>query len=347
MMKPAGSPSNSEAKSLASTIEIRKIEDRDFAAIAALNPWELKKKQPLYPRWLHASAPVPGAAWAAFHGKTAAGYFGTAAVMFKAGEANVPGHHGDLFVHGRFRGTQYNIFPRLVKATVGEVTAKKHMMFGFPRLRLIKFYQEVMGGTVLKNIPRYEFIPQSGFFKNLAGRIFPRTETRSDLKILKISSFDARFDRLWQKVSPVYPVIAVRDSAYLNWRYAKEPGGRYVFFAAEKEGKIRGYIIVRPVSKARTGVIVDLLDVREPEVTQALLRRAMDYFAANGARKIEMSFSNDYYESQLKAAGFSKLEREPVSGDILVARSFSPLVRDDIFYKPENWFINTADTWMA
>lgn len=347
-MKPAASPSNSEAKSLASTIEIRKIEDRDFAAIAALNPWELKKKQPLYPRWLHASAPVPGAAWAAFQGKKAAGYFGTAAVMLKAGEANVPAHHGDLFVHGLFRGPQYNIFQRIIKSVVAEVAGRQHIMYGFPRLKLIRFYREVMGGTVLKNVPRYEFAPRStGFFRRLAGKIFPPPASYGDLKIRKISSFNARFDVLWKKVSPVYPVIAERGSHYLNWRYGAEPGGRYVFFAAEKEGEIMGYTILRPVSKARTGVILDLFDARAPEVTQALLLHAAKYLATNGARKIETSFSNDYYETQLKNAGFSRLERAPASGEILMARNFSPLVRDDVFYKPENWFINTADTLMA
>ncbi len=124
-MKPAPFPANPKVRDLSASIEIRQIKERDFAAVADLNPWELKKKQPLYPRWLHASAPVPGTAWGAFHGKKTAAYFGTAAVMLKTCEVNVPAHHGDLFVHGLFRGPQYNIFQRLIKSVVAEVAGRR------------------------------------------------------------------------------------------------------------------------------------------------------------------------------------------------------------------------------
>ena len=57
------------------------------------------------------------------------------------------------------------------------------------------------------------------------------------------------------------PLMVVRDSAYLNWRYANAPEREFAAFAARSEGKVRGISVLRAGSLGRfsAGLIVDLV----------------------------------------------------------------------------------------
>jgi GNAT superfamily N-acetyltransferase len=330
----------------ADEIRIRKLEPGDFESLAELNPWELKTQEPRYPEWLHHNCLLPGISWVAAVGPKIVGYFGTAAIRLKVQAKSVPCYRGELFVHPHYRGHKYGIFKRLVHAVFDEVKEKQGVIYGLPLTRLVSFYEKMVHGRILKIIPNYVYTPGPARFLS---KLFSREKSPGDFKILEISFFDGRFDSLWEKVSQAHTIIADRSAAYLNWRYFKEPGKKYLVFAAQKGDELLGYLILRTLtpSGSRVGSIVDLLDMQEPAVTRALLRHAIDYFMVLGAEKIKFQYSNDYYENRLRECGFKKRTGKPVSGEIFLVKNDSPEIDREVFMNPQNWLVNSADILMA
>lgn len=66
----------------------------------------------------------------------------------------------------------------------------------------------------------------------------------SEGRVMRISSFDERFDLFWEDIKHEYHNIVVRDKDYLNWRYTLEPEHEYAIFAVHKGGKILGFTVV-------------------------------------------------------------------------------------------------------
>ena len=65
----------------------------------------------------------------------------------------------------------------------------------------------------------------------------------SDASIENIVFFDSRFDAFWEQISEDYPVLIVRDSAYLNWRYCEYPFNRFHSFCLTRNNKILGFAV--------------------------------------------------------------------------------------------------------
>lgn len=103
------------------------------------------------------------------------------------------------------------------------------------------------------------------------------------IRTRSIDRFDERITRFFERVGPEYPIIVVRDEAYLNWRYTTNPSRSYVKLIAEdEEGDIRGYIVFRANvidTGIREGLLVDYLVRRGDEaVMRLLLKEAVRYF---------------------------------------------------------------------
>lgn len=98
----------------------------------------------------------------------------------------------------------------------------------------------------------------------------------------QIASFDERFDRLWKEAREGYTLSAVRDAAYLNWRYVAKPGERYVIFVAEQDQSLLGYIVGKMIEEngGRAGLLMDLLTVAHgpARVDDLLVRRLFRHF---------------------------------------------------------------------
>jgi GNAT superfamily N-acetyltransferase len=89
----------------------------------------------------------------------------------------------------------------------------------------------------------------------------PRQEDLPGLEIGEVSSFDDYFAVFWDRVQHRFPVMVVRDPAYLNWRFVDVPTRKYMTFAARSGGKVRGFIVLRaaPLGQFSAGLIVDLV----------------------------------------------------------------------------------------
>jgi hypothetical protein len=89
----------------------------------------------------------------------------------------------------------------------------------------------------------------------------PRQEGPPGLEVAEVSFFDDSFAVFWDRVQHRFPVMVVRDPAYLKWRFLDAPTRKYVVLAAASEEQIRGFIVLRlaPLGRFSAGLVVDLL----------------------------------------------------------------------------------------
>lgn len=89
----------------------------------------------------------------------------------------------------------------------------------------------------------------------------PPQEGPPGLEIAEVSSFDDSFAVFWDRVQHRFPVMVVRDPAYLNWRFVDVPTREYTIYAARSDGYIRGFAVLRaaPLGEFSAGLIVDLV----------------------------------------------------------------------------------------
>jgi len=75
-------------------------------------------------------------------------------------------------------------------------------------------------------------------------RYFRSFSKVANAKIQNINQFDQRFDKLWEQVSQNYPILIVRDSLYLNWRYANYPFSGVQSFGLFRENELLGFAVI-------------------------------------------------------------------------------------------------------
>jgi hypothetical protein len=68
---------------------------------------------------------------------------------------------------------------------------------------------------------------------------------RAGISLEMVERFDQRSDRIWQDLSPCYPLICRRDLTYLDWRFSRFPGARYCLFYLLRGGDAAGYAVLR------------------------------------------------------------------------------------------------------
>ncbi len=91
-----------------------------------------------------------------------------------------------------------------------------------------------------------------------------------------VSTFDSRFDRLFERIAGKFPACSVKNAAYLQWKYSNAPFNKDTAFARFTNNELQGFVVVGTV-KARgvsTGVIKEILADPDDEETIALLCRA-------------------------------------------------------------------------
>ena len=103
------------------------------------------------------------------------------------------------------------------------------------------------------------------------------------LSISEVQTVDPLLDDFWQRVRGKYPVMLVRDTIFLDWRYKQVPDRSYIFMAAKHRGSIVAYVVLRDViiEGIRCGMVVDFLVEPTSKGRQAgiaLLHKAINRF---------------------------------------------------------------------
>lgn len=74
-------------------------------------------------------------------------------------------------------------------------------------------------------------------------------------------TFDARFDRLWERVGSRFPIATQRTSEYLTWRFhGGEESTFKTFWMADKQGELLGYVVFEVLRNANIEVADVMFD---------------------------------------------------------------------------------------
>jgi len=162
-----------------------------------------------------------------------------------------------------------------------------------------------------------------------------------DVKVARIARFDDRIDNFWKDVSKDYPIIVVRNSNYLNWRYFQKPGSKYTVFVAESNGKILGYMVLL-ITKGKSGCMVDMLTYPDKSIIQLLLSKAIKHFKREKMNWIWIAsmLRNSLYHRILRDKGFILVPSESP----LIAHLISPQISGAFVKDAKNWHITFGDT---
>lgn len=130
-----------------------------------------------------------------------------------------------------------------------------------------------------------------------------------------LTSFDSRFDTLWEKSLPYFTIIGDRSSFYLNWRFARSPHNNYSVFIIKqtKTDDILGYIIF-----VSTDNRVSIADILYPDggTIDILLSEFLLFLRRKGIDSASISLAGcDDLVKKLLRYGFSIRGRE---GKLLV-----------------------------
>lgn len=322
-------------------MEIRPLEPGDYRSLAHdLNPWNYKEKGIAFFEWLDGFKPSENISMVALEDRKVIGYYGVVPISLKVGEETLTAYRGGFFVHPDHRRKSYNLLNLLVRKVHEEARKRKAAIYIFPLAKLDKYLRRRIRMVPLKPVSRYTCALKTGL-------PFPRLFNRTNF-VRELSHFDKRFDALWDKASSKMNILSSRNSEFLERRYLKEIGQPNVVLAAEKNGEILGYIILKsPASSEKRGLILDLFDLQTPEITKALLKGAVHFFKKKNMAEIEIYLSSGYYEKALGSIGFLKSPPHQQGRKLLFAKHYAPGISENFFYHPDHWFITTTDLLFA
>ncbi|MDX2165629.1 MAG: GNAT family N-acetyltransferase [Deltaproteobacteria bacterium] len=129
------------------------------------------------------------------------------------------------------------------------------------------------------------------------------------------------FDALDARLARRHGVSAVRDAAYLNWRYRRNPVWPHAILCARRGGTLRGHAIVRP-TQPRLVALVEL-QAEDTEVAQALLSAAADWANARGAAALHVEVLAEGPAARLVQA-LGCVRREAHAGPMVCRPADSP-----------------------
>jgi len=103
----------------------------------------------------------------------------------------------------------------------------------------------------------------------------------------RVSRAGEEFDTLWSRCAPRFPFAAVRDRAWVEWRFLDDPiFADTVLAARDRRGALTGYLAFRVTARPdlRVGRILDLFAPPDDVATiDALLHRALELTRADRA----------------------------------------------------------------
>ena len=173
---------------------------------------------------------------------------------------------------------------------------------------------------------------------------------QAGLRLTRLTRFDDRFDRFWQRTRNDYPIMLVRDAAYLNWRYVDTAGGRYERIAIEQaaSGEIEGYAVLGLTQREDRlrGRFCELVTARfgARHAADALIAASVKWLRAQHADIADVwMFPHAHLRFALRQHGF--IPRRPGPGGFqasaLANGAAAGLQGVD---RADNWFLSLGDS---
>ncbi|UCE67747.1 MAG: GNAT family N-acetyltransferase [Candidatus Zixiibacteriota bacterium] len=165
----------------------------------------------------------------------------------------------------------------------------------------------------------------------------------TDSRILDIDRFDQRFDSLYEKISRRHPIMTVRDSSYLNWRYTDYPFKGIQSFALLRIDELLGFAVIHDAVDdfgLRFFAILELLaPVGENAVFENLLGEIIRRAENENADYIIAITSTAEWEKIFKKYGF-RIRNSHFSTTTYKNNTDLP---DELFSMESNWYVSLGD----
>lgn len=159
----------------------------------------------------------------------------------------------------------------------------------------------------------------------------------------RITRFDDRATRLWERVAPTFAFAARRDATYLNWRYADAPGAPYLAALLVQGGEAAGLVVYRHVDEdaGRATILVDFLaDPSATDVMATMLAWVEGEARAKNADVLRAFASHAQFQAALRDAG---LDDRP-STLRFVAKVNGCALPPDYYASTDRWHVTRGDS---
>jgi GNAT superfamily N-acetyltransferase len=233
----------------------------------------------------------------------------------------------DTMIHPDYR--RQGVFLALANALY-DIMTKHHgitTVWGFPNNQSLPGFRQRLGWRMRPNMPLLvmPIRPLSMVCRALpllkrpgkkhqitraSGVNFKFSIKLTGLQIDPIHKFDETFDDLWQTHCARAPVMQIRDSRYLQWRYLAVSEFDYRPFAIRYNGRLTGYMVLRmmAVKGHLFGALVDLFpfSMAPESLLNEIFCLARQYVKAHGGDFLTC-LCPQLDPRVLKKAGFRKV----------------------------------------
>ncbi|MGP1597913.1 GNAT family N-acetyltransferase [Peptoanaerobacter stomatis] len=176
---------------------------------------------------------------------------------------------------------------------------------------------------------------------------FLKNDTNNCDDIIEIDKSNCYiFDTFWQDIKNEYPIIGVRDSLYIKWRYLDIPIREYKIIGIKDVDKLVCYAILRntTIDNYKCGMLVDFLYMNgyEKQASKLLECVTSEFMKSNMDMIGCLVNSNTKEYKLLKKNKFFKVPKkfEPQPFPVILR------IHDDSFYISDSikdWFLTMGD----
>jgi hypothetical protein len=151
--------------------------------------------------------------------------------------------------------------------------------------------------------------------------------------------FDSEYDELFARVATQYPVITVRDSQFLAWRFLQNPLHReFSILRLEGEGKLQGYAVVD--SNAGGARVLDFLIDEQGASPRTFLAGIVRWLRSRRLSTLSLRLC-DHHPLLKELRAFGPVACDTVNSAIAV--HVPPHSPDRLVLQEKNWFMTQAD----
>jgi hypothetical protein len=171
------------------------------------------------------------------------------------------------------------------------------------------------------------------------------------LYLSTITAFDDRFDDLWQRASVDFGVATIRDSVYLNWRYAANPLRQYHILIVEREAQLLGCLVLSASAETQTAAVLEwLVEPGESAAGLALLAEATRWAKQQHLSQMQCWLlpGHSSYQQLLTQSGFSYGSSKVLPGVFryythFIVRSLPGALQLPDPQDLRNWYVSMGD----
>lgn len=243
-----------------------------------------------------------------------------------SGKDWLTGLSGTTMTHPDYRGR--GLFPILARKTYSRMAELgMAMVWGFPNVLSHRGFVRDLGWRDIYEIPKFQLLLDNHV------KIPPTQEY-----IVSLASFDERFDNLWNCVKDDYLIIARRDCAHLQWRYAQNPSERYSILAFVQKENVLGYTVFKRYQEELQ--VIDIL-AKEVQVAEELIWQVVRFAHTESVKSVGLWLNvNHPLHHALEKKDFRNAEPVTYFGGL----GLSACLDASGLYDYHQWYVTMGDS---